>query len=432
MTVSSIHKAIVLGLCVLGASLAAPAAWAQQSTKEPDQVSGADLQAWLSNGFVFAGEDHTNGSVFMVVGEASERTNFYSHPTTGIGTVKGTQRVDGNMFCTKWSFMAKEVCREWYRIGENKYEGRDKGSKTKSITLYIVSSRSPAYMKTGAMEVLGKKPGHIGRGPSSVAIDQAITKMIWAPGVDDGYVPQGVTWADGAVFLSAYRSTDPKVDLGPCRIFKIDPESGITLGQFDLPEDCGHAGGLAYAGKGILIAADTRRLYKINMAAAFAPGNPSNAVTATVALRGEVKGSFVDFDGSAVFVGSFEKDAAKAKGHFLPLSVFETDNGNTVDESAAVRSIPLPQEAQGAAFDKAGNLWITASSNRFGSLYRLDKETGRVAASYEMVIGIEDIAFDDQGRLWSVSEAGSLRWQWWSKTFPVLFRVDPGKLKENR
>ena len=287
-------------------------------------------------------------------------------------------------------------------------------------------------LTTSAMEVLGKKPSHVWGGPSSVANDQAITKMIWAPGVDDGYVPQGVTWADGAVYLSAYRSTDPKVDRGPCRIFKVDPENGNTLGQFDLPEDCGHAGGLAYAGKGILIAADTRRLYKIDMASAFPPGNPSNAVTATVRLHGEVKGSFVDFDGSAVFVGTFERDAAKAKGHFLPLSVFETHNGKTVDESAAVRSIPLPQEAQGAAFDKAGNLWITASSSRFGSLYRLDNKTGRVATSYEMVIGIEDIAFDDDGRLWSVSEAGSLRWQRWSKTFPVLFRVDPSKLKENR
>jgi hypothetical protein len=39
-----------------------------------------------------------------------------------------------------------------------------------------------------------------------------------------------------------------------------------------------------------------------------------------------------------------------------------------------------------------------------------------------MVIGIEDIAFDDAGRLWSVSEAGVLRWQRWGKTFPVLWR----------
>lgn len=287
-------------------------------------------------------------------------------------------------------------------------------------------------LAANAAEVLGKKPDHIWGGPSSIPNEQAITRMIWAPGIDDGYVPQGVAWSGGAIFLSGYRSADPKIDRGPCRIFKVDPENGSTLGQFDLPEDCGHAGGLVHIGKGILIASDTRRLYRIDSAEAFPPGNPSNAVTATVALRGEVKGSFIDFDGNALFTGSFEKDATKAKGHFLPLSVFETHNGKTVDESAAIRSIQLPPEAQGAAFDTAGNLWITASSSRFGLLHRVDGKTGQVDTRYEMVIGIEDIAFDDEGSLWSVSEAGSLRWQKWSKTFPVIFRVDLNKLRENR
>lgn len=299
----------------------------------------------------------------------------------------------------------------------------------KSVSTTCIALCAFFPLLASAMEVLGKKPSHVWGWPSSVVNDQAITRMIWAPGIDDGYVPQGVTWTDDAVYLSGYRSTDAKIDRGPCRIFKVDPETGNTLGQFDLPEDCGHAGGLAYAGKGILIASDTRRLYRIDAATAFAQGNPSNAVTATVALRGEVKGSFVDFDGNAIFVGSFERDAAKAKGYFLPLSIFDTHNGKIVDEGMAVRSISLPQEAQGAAFDKAGNLWITASSSRFGVLYKLDTKTGQIGSSYEMVIGIEDIAFGDDGRLWSVSEAGSLRWQRWSKTFPVLFQVDLSKLK---
>lgn len=135
---SSIHKVIVLGLCVVGASFVAPAAWGQQSTKEPVQVSGADLQAWLSKGFVYAGE-HVNGCVFIILGEeASRRTNFYSCPDGNSDTVKGTQRVDGNMTCSKWPFDREEQCREWYRIGENKYEQRNKGSRTAVVTLYIV------------------------------------------------------------------------------------------------------------------------------------------------------------------------------------------------------------------------------------------------------------------------------------------------------
>ena len=278
-------------------------------------------------------------------------------------------------------------------------------------------------------EVLGIKPRHVLGGPSSIPNDHAITKKVWAPGIDDGFVPQGVTWADGAIYLSSYRSTDPKVDKGPCRIYKVDAESGRTFGQFDLPEDCKHAGGLAYIGNGILVASDTRRLYKIDATAAFAGQSATTAVIAAVRLGGQVKGSFVDFDGTSVFVGSYEKDADKAKGHFLSPSIFDTHKDKTVNEDIAVRTIPIPREAQGAAFDKEGNLWIAASSSKYGMLHKLDAGTGRSMSSYEMVIGIEDLAFDDEGRLWSVSEAGSIRWQKWSKTFPLLFRIDPNKLK---
>ena len=278
-------------------------------------------------------------------------------------------------------------------------------------------------------EVLGKKPRQVWGGPSSVPNEQAITKRIWAPGIDEGYVPQGVTWADGAIYLSTYRSTDPKIDKGPCRIYKVDAESGETLGQFDLPEDCGHAGGLACIGNGILIAADTRRLYKIDAASAFAGRGASAAVIATVKLGGQVKGSFADFDGTWLLVGSYEKSPEKAKAHFLPLSIFDTHRDRTMNEEFALRTIPVPVEAQGAAFDKEGNLWISASSGKFGTLHKLDARTGRALESHEMVIGIEDLAFDHEGRLWSVSEAGSLRWQRWSKMFPLLFRVDLNKLK---
>jgi len=280
-----------------------------------------------------------------------------------------------------------------------------------------------------AAEVMGKKPNHVWGGPSSVPNDQAITKRIWAPGIDDGYVPQGVTWADGAIYLSSYRSTDPKIDKGPCRIYKVDPESGKTVGEFDLPEDCGHAGGLSCIGNGILVAADTRRLYKINARSAFSGPDSSAAVIATVKLSGQLKGSFVDFDGTSIFVGSYEKDVEKAKGHFLPLSIFDGHDKKGVDEVVAVRTISIPVESQGAAFDKEGNLWIAAGNSKFGTLYKLDVKTGLVLSSHEMVIGIEDLAFDDEGILWSVSEAGSIRWKKWAKTYPLLFRIDLNKLK---
>lgn len=280
-----------------------------------------------------------------------------------------------------------------------------------------------------AAEVLGTKPRHIAELSSAVPNAQAISHMIWAPGIDDAYVPQGVAWFGGAVYLSGYQSADPKVNQGPCRIFKVDAQSGRTLGQFDLPADCGHANGLVHIGDGILIASDTRRLYRIDARAAFSAEPSLKAVTATVALGGDVRGFFVHFDGNALFTGGTEQDVSKSKGHFFPLSIFETHQGKTVDQSLALRTITLPPSVQGAAFDALGKLWVSASTNRFGFLYKLDPHTGQVTSRYEMVIGMEGIAFDNVGRLWSVSEAGSLRWQRWGTTFPVLYRLDLDKVQ---
>jgi hypothetical protein len=300
-------------------------------------------------------------------------------------------------------------------------------SKLRRIIYGLVLISMP--VSTVAADVLGKKPRHVWGGPSSVVNNQAIAKMIWAPGIDDGYVPQGITAAEGSVLVSGYQSTNPKVDRGPCRVYKVDVRTGEYVGQFDLPEDCGHAGGLVYIGKGVLIASDTRRLYKIDVNRAFQDGHTKNAVVGIVRLAGELKGSFIDFDGTSIFVGSSEKDASKAKGFFLPASIFEAYNGKTIKEDIASKNFPIAAEAQGAAFDKQGNLWMTFSSSKYGQIQKVDLNSGKVLAQYEMVIGIEDIGFDEDGRLWSVSEAGSLRWSKWSKTFPVVFQIDVTKLK---
>lgn len=143
-----------------------------------------------------------------------------------------------------------------------------------AVTCVIAVAAMVAY---GA-DVLGTKPAYLTVDPSSVPNTQAITRMIWAPGLDDGYVPQGLTVAEGAILLSAYKSTDPKVGTGPCRVFRIAPDTGAYTGFFDLPPECGHAGGLAYLGKGSLVVSDTRRLYRIECtrpSSRTAPGMPS-------------------------------------------------------------------------------------------------------------------------------------------------------------
>jgi hypothetical protein len=279
----------------------------------------------------------------------------------------------------------------------------------------------------GAAEVLGTRPAHLSGELPAVPNDAAILSRIWAPEINEGYVPQGVTVADGALLVSSYRSADPKVGSGPCRVYRIDPVSGRTTGQFDMPPACGHAGGLAYLGQGMLLVADTRKLYKIDLARAL--GGQGDFVVATLTLGGDMKGSLAGFDGKSIFIASSEKDEAKARAYYLPLSLFDTHDGAVLTPAEASRSFAVPTLAQGAAFDRDGALWMTFSNSKAGALKRLDAASGAVLASYEMVIGVEDISFDTHGRLWTVSEAGSLRWSRWSHAYPLLFSIDPARLR---
>ena len=296
-----------------------------------------------------------------------------------------------------------------------------------AIALAALAMLLTAGSHAGAAEVLGTRPAHLSGELPAVPNDAAILSRIWAPEINEGYVPQGVTVADGVLLVSSYRSADPKVGSGPCRVYRIDPVSGRTTGRFDMPPACGHAGGLAYLGQGMLLVADTRKLYKIDLARAFdGQGDP---VVATLGLGGDMKGSLAGFDGKSIFIASSEKDEAKARAYYLPLSLFDTHAGAVLTPAEASRSVAVPALAQGAAFDRDGALWMTFSNSKAGVLKRLDAASGAVLASYEMVIGVEDISFDAHGRLWAVSEAGSLRWSRWSHAYPLLFPIEPARLR---
>jgi hypothetical protein len=117
------------------------------------------------------------------------------------------------------------------------------------------------------------------------------------------------------------------------------------------------------------------------MRKAFEQRSAQGAVQSTVRLGGEVKGSFAGFDGTDLWLGVYDKDQSKSKAY---------RGAGVLTEARALTVVAVPAEAQGAAFDREGSL---------GVLYKLNPKTGDKAASYEMVIGIEDIGFDSEGRL---------------------------------
>ncbi|MGD9938893.1 MAG: hypothetical protein AB7T74_03725 [Clostridia bacterium] len=329
--------------------------------------------------------------------------------------------------------------------------GHRGGSGTGSGTdvLAAPEATQPDTARQQAIQPLGVRPSHLGNSPvSSVPNQQAITLALWAPGIDHGYVPQGLAFAEGQVLVSGYRSTSPAVSMGACRVYRVDPATGESTGYFDLPPACGHAGGLAYAGDGVLILSDTRRLYRINLEHALREQHARNAITGILDLGGALRGSFSAFvpaqawpgdmsgnqpdnqtgsepvPGPGVFIGAWSTSARKARGYFLPLSLFDSHTGSTITENNATHTLALRARAQGGSFAPDGSLWLSYSSHDFGRVEQLDAASGQILASYLLVNGTEDIGFDNKGNLWAVSEAGSLRWRSWRTSFPVVFRLD--------
>ena len=281
----------------------------------------------------------------------------------------------------------------------------------------------------GVPAPMGTPPAYLDGTTQAVPNGDALGHRIYTPALDDGYVPQGLTSDGGYLYVSSYKPTpDLKANTGPCRVFRIDMATGNTVGGFDIPPGtCTHSGGMAHLGNGRLFLADTRQVFLIDVDKALASGTSAGASKA-VKITGELRGSYATFDGKDAWIGTWTKDLSKARMFRLDPRLFDDYDGQTVKEDRAVESIPVPLEAQGAAFDKSGNLWVSASNSRWGKLYRLDRR-GNVQAEYAMVAGLEDLTVDSSGRLWGLSESGTRKYMHWDTRFPYIFQIDPGKLK---
>src|SRR5689334_23610880 len=126
--------------------------------------------------------------------------------------------------------------------------------------------------ETSPVPIAGIPPSYGPKTVSAVPNAAAIVRRIWLPGLDAGYDPQGLAVDGGGIYVSAYRSNSLGVRRGPCRVMRIDLETGDPSGYVDVPSPCGHAGGLAVGGDGTLYVADTHTLFAIPIAHAFDRG----------------------------------------------------------------------------------------------------------------------------------------------------------------
>src|SRR3546814_16726173 len=67
----------------------------------------------------------------------------------------------------------------------------------------------------------------------------AVTWRAWVPGLDEGFVPQDLTVAEGALLLATYRGN---AGCG-CRLYRLDPDDGGVTGMTNKHTPSGSGGG---------------------------------------------------------------------------------------------------------------------------------------------------------------------------------------------
>jgi outer membrane protein assembly factor BamB len=297
--------------------------------------------------------------------------------------------------------------------------------------LLLLLTPCPAQAQTLA-QTGGAAPGYTERAVSATPLDHAIRQRHWAPGLNQGYVPQGLTYTRGTLFVGAYHSTEAQTNRGPAKIFAVDPKGGAVIGGFDLPASIGHADGLAATPDGglLYLADNGRALYAFDLPRSLQAGTAIAVGEPRKLDKDPALGSnFLSFDGRLLWFGRYSRDDGAARLIAADPATLFGGSTKPFRAAEAVRSLPLPFHAQGATFDAQGNLWLSASNGRMGRIYRIDTQTGAVLAQHEAMAGLEDLARGDGGLLWAVGEAGSQRWNSWATFFPLLFSFAPADLK---
>ena len=290
-----------------------------------------------------------------------------------------------------------------------------------AIRFLLASAACFASAAVAAAGIAGSRPAYTDRALSEPPNAAALRARMWAPDIDLGMVPQGITVVGDSVLLSAYNGAH---GFPTCRLYRIDRRTLAVTGRFDLPPMCGHAGGLAYAGGRRLFVADTEHLFEIDLEKAFAAKSGGDAVVRTLSLPFPLRGSFLAYRDGALWIGVYTRPEPGRIVRF-PLKLIDAHpQWLELREEQASASLATATRSQGAAFDRDGFLWLSQSSSQFGRLQKVDPKSGKVLASYAAVDGIEDLGFDADGRLWAVSEAGSKRWFNWPTYYPILFSID--------
>src|SRR6201987_2013330 len=206
-----------------------------------------------------------------------------------------------------------------------------------------------AAAEISPVPIAGIAPSYGPKTVSAVPNAAAIGRRIWLPGLDAGYDPQGLAVDGGAIYVSAYRSDSLGVRRGPCRVIRIDLETGGSTGYVDMPSPCGHAGGLSVGADGTLSVLDPPTLFAATLVRAFDGGARFRQFSLGPGVIGGLAASTPD----GIWLGTYE-DGPGRLFRFAAATLARLSNGETLEASQAATVLTIPDHAQGAAVGGGG------------------------------------------------------------------------------
>ena len=320
---------------------------------------------------------------------------------------------------------------------------------------------SPSFDGSGYFGIPNYLDNHLGIHLDN--IDERITVSptpvdvkTFVPYQNDDYVPQGLTnsyedesynQSNGYLYISMYNKTIFGASyLKNSIIVELDPQNGYSVRRCFMlngAQASGHNGGIAFFNNSIYVATNFKigkypiPDYEVN-SEKYQTLTLTNENTFSVSS----KASFMTYYRDSIWVGDYREHQSQVIPYIYGYPIDSLGNISTNSNPVKYR---IPYQTQGVSwtnYDNIDYLFIntTNGGNNYSTLFRTPKTNLEfenipiMENQYLLPSQVEDLSFNQNGDLITISESGSKYYQvgaGWEMFFPFIFSMDRDTIFSN-